>query len=277
MDFYFIIICALIVVFTFCFFAVWHYYKARLHNEVNRAMRSEHIKTVFMANVSHALRKPLKSIISDSQMLMHQDVSLMQAEKFNDMIKNINENGKQLMYFISQLLELSNFENGMQVFTMIEVNLAELMASYRREILRDAHPDVSVVVRTALSPHCKGTLDTNLMYQLMMHLLHNAAGNTKEGTITIDYEYENKGLKISIIDTGDGRPQNFQANFSNLIQGAGSLTLFSEGSGLGLSISKAIVDGLNGTIELHAEPGKGTTVDVWLPCKMRDMKKGMIK
>lgn len=277
MDLYVIIIFILIVVFTFCFFAVWHYYKNRLHNEVNRAMRSEHIKTVFMANVSHALRKPLKSIISDSQSLMHQDLNLMTTEKYNDMIKNINENGKQLMYFISQLLELSNFENGMQVFTMIEVNLAELMASYRREILRDANPDVSVVVRTALSPHCKGTLDTNLMYQLMMHLLHNAAGNTKEGTITIDYEYENKGLKISIIDTGDGRPQNFQANFSNLMQDGGSLTLFSAGSGLGLSISKAIVDGLNGTIELHSEPGKGTTVDVWLPCKMRDMKKGIVK
>ena len=257
-----------------CIFLLRYYYRVRLRNEISRAQRSERIKTVFMANVSHALRTPLTAIINDSQKAI--DSEETDQKRMLDMMKNINENGKQLMYFISQLLELSSFESSTTTFTMIEVNLAELMASYRREAQRDATSDVTVLVRSALSPHCKGTVDTNLMYQLMTHLLHNALAHTKSGTITIDYEYENKGLKIAVIDTGDGQPQELQANFSSLMQDGDSLALFNQRSGLGLSICKSIVEGLRGEMHLASEPGKGTTVTVWIPCKLRDMKKGMI-
>ncbi|MBQ3313492.1 MAG: HAMP domain-containing histidine kinase, partial [Prevotella sp.] len=53
--------------------------------------------------------------------------------------------------------------------------------------------------------------------------------------------------------------------------------LFNQRSGLGLSICKSIVEGLHGTIDLKSEKGKGTHVTVWIPCKMRDMKKGLVK
>lgn len=256
-------------------FLMRYYYHQRLRNEISRAQRSERIKTVFMANVSHALRTPLNAIISDSQKVIDHEENDPKA--MYDMMSKINENGKQLMYFISQLLELSSFESSMATFTMIEVNLAELMASYRREAQRDVTTNVSVAVRSTLSPHCKGTVDTNLMYQLMTHLLHNALAHTKEGTITIDYEYENKGLKIAVIDTGDGQTQDLESNFSSLIETGDSLALFNQRSGLGLSICKSIVEGLRGEIHLESAPGKGTTVTVWIPCKMRDMKKGLVK
>ena len=270
-----IIFILVLVLFAICLFLVQHYYHVRLRNEIGRAQRSERIKTVFMANVSHALRTPLNAIITDSQKLLDNEES--DSKKLNAAMTTINQNGKQLLYFISQLLELSSFDSNMATFTMIEVNLAELMASYRREAQRDAGANVQVVVRSPLSPHAKGMVDTNLMYQLMTHLLHNALTHTQEGTITIDYDYADNGLKIEVIDTGDGEPQDFKSNFSTLIQGNDSLALFNQRSGLGLSICKSIVEGLHGTIELKSVPGKGSTIKVWIPCKMRDMKKGLVK
>ena len=270
-----IIFILVLVLFAICLFLVQHYYHVRLRNEIGRAQRSERIKTVFMANVSHALRTPLNAIITDSQKLLDNEES--DSNKLKSMMTTINQNGKQLLYFISQLLELSSFDSNMATFTLIEVNLAELIASYRRETQRDAGANVQVVVRSPLSPHAKGMVDTNLMYQLMTHLLHNALAHTQEGTITIDYDYADNGLKIEVIDTGDGEPQDFKSNFSTLIQGNDSLALFNQRSGLGLSICKSIVEGLHGTIELKSEKGKGTHVTVWIPCKMRDMKKGLVK
>lgn len=270
-----IIFILVLVLFAICLFLVQHYYHVRLRNEIGRAQRSERIKTVFMANVSHALRTPLNAIINTSQRML--DNEDMDRKTLKSTAMNINQNGKQLLYFISQLLELSSFENSMATFTMIEVNLAELMASYRRETQRDAGANVIVSVRTPLSPHTKASLDTNLMYQLMTHLLHNALAHTKEGNVTIDYDYVDNGMKIEVIDTGDGEPQDLQNNFSTLIQDSDSLSLFNQRSGLGLSICKSIVEGLHGTIELKSELGKGTIVTVWIPCKMRDQKKGLLR
>ena len=268
-----IIFILVLVLFAICLFLVQHYYQVRLRNEIGRAQRSERIKTVFMANVSHALRTPLNAIITDSQKLL--DTEETNPKKLNAAMTTINQNGKQLLYFISQLLELSSFDSSMATFTLIEVNLAELMASYRREAQRDADANVHVVVRSPLSPHTKGTLDTNLMYQLMTHLLHNALAHTQEGTITIEYDQDDKGLRIEVIDTGDGADQDFKSGLSTLTSG-GELALFNQRSGLGLSICKAIVEGLHGTIDLKSVPDKGTTVKVWIPCKMRDTKKGVI-
>lgn len=273
MSWYWILLLALTAVFVVCFFIIRSIYQARLLTEVGRAQRSERVKTVFMANVSHALRTPLNAIIYDSQKIAERDD--IDSQQLQSMASSINQNAKQLMYFVSQLLELSNFESSMASFTLIEVNLAELMASYRREAQRDISGEVMVAVRSRLSPHCKATLDTNLMYQLMKHLLQNSISHTTEGSIIIDYEYVRNGLQVQVIDTGDGMAQNFQENFSSLIQSGDSLSFFNKDSGLGLSICKSIVEGMKGEISLSSEPSKGTTVTVWIPCKMRDMKKGL--
>ena len=275
MDLKLLIILALILALPVCIFFVRRYYLRQLRNEVTRAQKSEQIKSVFLANVSHALRTPLNSIIGFSDVILKEKPGVLKEDQLTEMVTHINHNGHQLLYFISQLLELSSFEGSMLTFTMIEVNLAELMASYRREALRDASPNVSSYIRTTLSPHCKATLDTNLMHQLIMHLLQNAVLHTKEGSITMTYEHERKGMKVTIIDTGDGVPQKLQENIFSILQHEDSLTLANQTSGLGLSICKAIVDALNGEIGLTSEEGKGTTVWIWIPCHMKDMTKGL--
>ena len=277
MDWKLIIIIALIVLFCIGLYFVRRGYLKRLSREVKRAQSSERIKSIFLANVSHALRTPLNAIIGFSDVILkEQEKGDIDPEQLTEAATHINKNGHQLLFFIQQLLELSNFESSVLTFSLIEVNLAELMASYRREALHETKPGVSVMVRSSLSPHCKGTLDTNLMHQLMMHLLRNAAHYTKEGTITINYEYERKGMRVTITDTGEGIPKEYLENIFSLLHLEDALTLDNRASELGLSICKAITDSLGGEISLTSEVGKGTTATVWFPCRMRDMTKDVV-
>ena len=275
MEFYWQLAIWSVVVITIavCFFLMRRYYLRLLHYEVERARRSEHIKTVFLANVSHALRNPLHSIITTSDEALSTGVEDMKPQQITDAFTQISKDSNQLMYFISELIELSNIESNVMTFTLIEVNMAELMQSYRREAQRDAAEGVSVVVRSSLSPHCKGTLDTTLMYQLMKHLLQGAVRHTTEGTITIKYEHERQGLRVTISDTGTGMSPESQSVATSVLNGSESLNLFNATSGLGLSISKSIVDSLGGEMSLDSTPGKGTTVSVYFPCKLRDKNK----
>ena len=277
MDWKLIIIIALIVLFCIGLYFVRRGYLRRLSREVKRAQSSERIKSIFLANVSHALRTPLNAIIGFSEIILkEQEKGEITPEQLKEAATHINKNGHQLLFFIQQLLELSNFESSVLTFSLIEVNLAELMASYRREALHETKPGVSVMVRSSLSPHCKGTLDTNLMHQLMMHLLRNAAHYTKEGTITINYEYERKGMRVTITDTGEGIPKEYLENIFSVLHLEDALTLDNRASELGLSICKAITDSLGGEISLNSELGKGTTATVWFPCRMRDMTKDVV-
>ena len=277
MDWKLIIIIALIVLFCIGLYFVRRGYLKRLSREVKRAQSSERIKSIFLANVSHALRTPLNAIIGFSEIILkEQEKGEITPEQLKEAATHINKNGHQLLFFIQQLLELSNFESSVLTFSLIEVNLAELMASYRREALHETKPGVSVMVRSSLSPHCKGTLDTNLMHQLMMHLLRNAAHYTKEGTITINYEYERKGMRVTITDTGEGIPKEYLENIFSVLHLEDALTLDNRASELGLSICKAITDSLGGEISLNSELGKGTTATVWFPCRMRDMTKDVV-
>jgi len=275
MEFYWQLAIWSVVVITIavCFYLMRRYYLRLLHYEVERARRSEHIKTVFLANVSHALRNPLHSIITTSDEALSTGVEDMKPQQITDAFSRISKDSNQLMYFISELIELSNIESNVMTFTLIEVNMAELMQSYRREAQRDAAEGVSVVVRSSLSPHCKGTLDTTLMYQLMKHLLQGAVRHTTEGTITIKYEHERQGLRVTISDTGTGMSPESQSVAASVLNGSESLNLFNATSGLGLSISKSIVDSLGGEMSLDSTPGKGTTVSVYFPCKLRDKNK----
>jgi signal transduction histidine kinase len=84
----------------------------RLHVEMLRAKKSEHMMTVFLANVSHALRTPLNAIIGFSEMLSQAGKDDIPFEDQHQMFNQINTNGHQLLYFINELLELSNIEGG---------------------------------------------------------------------------------------------------------------------------------------------------------------------
>ena len=163
-----IIIVVLLVGAGVGFFFFRRNWQQQLKMAMRRAQKSEQLKAVFIDNACHTLRTPLNAISGYSTMILETPDTMMQPDHVRELAGNIEKDSKQLLGFVDQLVELSKFEGITPSFTFIEVNLTELMASYRREAMSYTKPDVSVQVRTDLSPHCKGTLDTNFMHQLIL-------------------------------------------------------------------------------------------------------------
>jgi K+-sensing histidine kinase KdpD len=270
-----IIICVLLVGFGAAFWFMYRYYERQLKRETKRAQKSELLKTVFLDNISRALRTPVKAILGYSNLILEERDDQMQPAQVREIATRINKSTQDVLSFIGHLLELSKFEGITPAFTFIEVNLSELFASYRREAQTVAKKDTSVRVRTDLSPHCRGRLDTNFMHQLMMHLLTNAANHIAQGDITIYYTNERKGLKVVISYMGNGQAEVIGEDIYSFLQREDALNLTNESSGLELSLCRAIVDALDGELDINSDTGRKTNATFWLPCKMVNIHKNM--
>lgn len=262
----------LLIGFGVALFFVHRYYNQQLKREVNRAQKSERLKSVFLDNASQTLRAPLNAILGYSNMILEEKNETMDAVQVKQMAGHIQQSSQELLEFIKQLMDLSNFDGGMPSFTFIEVNLAELMASYRREAMNLTKANVSLRVRTDLSPHCKVTLDTNFMHQLMMHLLNNAAKHATQGEIVVTYTSERKGLKVMINYQGNGQADVISEDIFSYLQ-KDALKMNGDVNGLGLPISKAIIDAVGGELDIDTQDGRKTVAQFWFPCKMRDKHK----
>lgn len=262
----------LLIGFAVALFFIHRYYNQQLKREVNRAQKSERLKSVFLDNASQTLRAPLNAILGYSNMILEEKNETMDAVQVKQMVGHIQQSSQELLEFLKQLMDLSNFDGGMPSFTFIEVNLAELMASYRREAMNLTKANVSVRVRTDLSPHCKVTLDTNFMHQLMMHLLNNAAKHATQGEIVVTYTSERKGLKVMINYLGNGQADVINEDIFSYLQ-KDALKMNGDVNGLGLPICKAIIDAVGGELDIDTQDGRKTVAQFWFPCKMRDKHK----
>ena len=271
MEVMLIVVVLLLVSFGVALYFLDRYYRRQWKRVLVRAQKSELLKSVFIDNISHNLSTPLNAIKGYSEMILESQGANAHVK---EMATNINDDTKKLMDFVTQLMELSKFDGGgTPSFTLIEVNLCELMASYRREALNITRPDVSVRVLTELSPHCRAKLDTNLMHQLMMHLLTNAAKHITQGDIIIKYEEKRKGLNVAVSYSGIGQSAMIGADVYSLLQKEDALAHANETSVLGFSICKAIVEILGGEFYMNTEQDKKTVAFFWFPCKMVDTHK----
>jgi K+-sensing histidine kinase KdpD len=266
-----LIIVALLIAHFVRVFLIRRNYAKRLGVAEARAQKSEQIKSAFIENISRTLRTPLNAIDGYcSEIIEEKD-----EKKAKELVAKASEETKELIDFVAQLREMTKFEGVTPSFTFIEVNLAELMASYRREALNFTKPDVAVRVTTDLSPHCRGILDTNLMHQLMMHLLHNAANHVAEGDIFIRYDCERRGLKVTVSYTGIGLADLAKEDFFAILQKDDSLKDAGKSSRFGIAICRAIVDMLGGEFYLDSGADKKNVASFWFPCTMKDIYKDL--
>jgi len=257
-------IAAMIVVFLLAFIIAQGRYQKRLRKEMERAQRSEHLKTVFLGNVSHALRTPLNSIIGFSELMSNTPDDSLSQEERQQMLKLINDNGQQLLYFIDELLQLSNIEANDLTYNRIDVNLSEIMERLAARTRKKTAPGVEVKVEG------KGGcvyVDPNMMELVTMHCLDNAAKHTHSGTITLSYTIEDNGVRIAVKDTGEGLPPSLRNNIFALLTEKNTYVQ-DEVPGLGLSICKAIVDRSGGRIGAESPPEGGTVLWHWVPAKI---------
>ena len=237
---------------------------ACLRLEVERAQRSERLKSIFLGNVSHALRTPLNAVIGFSDVLSQEDKTMTDEDRQN-LLKLINENGQQLLHFIEELLELSNIEGKDQLFQRSEVRLREVMEKYA-ESIRPTLPD-------GLSLRVEGhggrvVLDANLLRYIVMHLLSNAVENTPEGQVTLRYGSMQQGFYVEVRDTGKGLPAELKENIFSLLSEKQTYVQ-DKVPGLGLSICKAIIERTGGKMGAESPADGGTVVWFWAPREVK--------
>ena len=208
-------------------------------------------------------------------MILEEKDDNLQPAQVRKVVTDISDSSKEIAEFVSQLHEMSKFEGITPSFTFIEVNLTELMASYRREAMNYTKPDVAVRVTSDLSPHCRAILDTNLMHQLMMHLLTNAAKHVTLGDIFIRYGCERRGLKVSVSYTGMGQSELVGDDIYSYLQKDEALKDAGKSSIFGIALCRAIIDMFGGEFYMDSEDGKKTVASFWFPCTMKDIYKDL--
>ncbi len=271
MTTFLIALVVILLLFLGAILILFHRQGQRLNEEIQHAIDSEDIKSHFLADASNNFREPLHTIIERCEAIERQPC-FKEHPDVVEAIEDIRFQSRQLYQYTNEILEVSNTASHIPHSTKIEVNLIELIMSYRREILHDVRENVQVNIRTELSPHTKVWVDTTIFRQLVMHLLRVAAHRTERGHITIRYAKENNGLRFWIENTCDPIPQQvLDTLFTDHIdpynhdKGGDDKDMV-----ISLSICKAIIDDLKGQIEATAGQSGDRYLNIitfWFPCK----------
>ena len=240
------------------------------------ALEASRIKSEFLANMSHEIRTPLNGILGFTHLLQKSELTPRQF----DYLTTIEKSADNLLGIINEILDFSKIEAGKLVLDSVPFNLRDLLQDTLTILAPSAHEKnlelVSLVYRdTPLSL----VGDPLRLKQILTNLVNNAIKFTREGTIAVramlEDEDEDSGsvqLRISVQDTGIGlTSHDVRALFQAFSQADNSLSRQPGGTGLGLVISKRLVEQMGGEIGVESTPGEGSVfwISVSLP-KARD-------
>lgn len=248
-------------------------------NEINeakiKAEQSDRLKSAFLANMSHEIRTPLNSILGFSTLLGDQDTTNNDKQRF---IKIIQDNGKQLMSIISDIIDISKIESNQLDINKVSTNINEELDKMYEEIkqkLYQIKSPVKLSINYALVKNEAIFMTDQFRFrQIFLNLLGNAVKFTKQGAISFGYEVVNENIRFFVKDTGKGISSSDQKKlfkrFSQ-IESKEKSELVS-GSGLGLAISKALSELLGGKMWVESNQKLGSTFYFELPF-IKDLNK----
>lgn len=233
-----------------------------------KAQTSDRAKSEFLANMSHELRTPLNAILGFSEIMKNEILGSLGVEQYKEYIRDIHESGTYLLDVINDILDISKVETGNLELAESEVELGEAMGKSIRlvqERARDA--GVNLVVQAAKELPLIYA-DERMVKQCLVNLLSNAVKFTpKGGKIEMRVNRpKDGGLSVSVADTGIGiSEEDFDRVLSPFGQVESAYSGTYEGTGLGLPITKALIELHGGTLTLESVVGVGTTVTLTFP------------
>jgi hypothetical protein len=227
----------------------------------------DHLKDDFMSSVTHELRTPLTSIRAFSEILLDDPkINLKERMNFLGIIASETE---RLTRLVNQVLDLAKIESGHADWKSSEVDLAEVIsqsvATTEQLIL-----DKGGVVHLHLPNGASYVMaDRDRLMQVMLNLLSNAEKFIPQGSGRIDVSLsrEHNLYRVSIADNGPGIPPAAQAVIFDKFRQVGDKSANPLGTGLGLPISREIIEHFGGHISVHSSPGHGAIFIFELPCK----------
>jgi PAS domain S-box-containing protein len=240
-------------------------YEIELLKAKDQAEESDRLKTAFLHNISHEVRTPMNAIVGFSDLIIDPDLT---PEIRNEFIQTIVRSSNQLLSIITQIVSMATIEAGQEKIYEKEISLNSLfnmvLDQFRSEAVRK---NISLKYNTALPENeDKIKTDETKLIQIISNLLGNALKFTKKGSIEFGYVVKDKYLEFYFKDTGIGIPKDLHENiFERFRQVETTLAREYEGSGLGLSISKAYVELLGGKIWLTSRLGEGSVFYFTIP------------
>jgi len=242
-----------------------------LKNAKNRAEESDRLKTAFLANMSHEIRTPMNGILGFANLLRDPGLSEDQRDMY---LKHIETSSRQLLNIIDDILDISKIESGQLKITnkptRINSIMDEIYSLYFHRIRGDAPGQKRVSFNLEKGePSVDFTLVTDpfRLRQIFNNLLNNSLKFTSEGRIDFGYKVKNnRYIEFYVSDTGIGIPQDqMHLIFDQFGQVSSLNTYRPSGTGLGLPISKSLVNLMGGEIWVESIEGEGTTFYFTLP------------
>jgi PAS domain S-box-containing protein len=226
-------------------------------------------KSDFLANMSHELRTPLNSVIGFSGVLKKEFYGGLN-EKQSEYVRYIEESGKHLLGLINDILDLSKVEAGKMNLEAAPVAIADVIrASVAMLKERALKNDIRLAVE--IGPGLKESIeaDERKVKQILFNLLSNAVKFTPEGgSVTLTASKEDDAVRICVADTGIGiKAEDMAKLFTEFTQLESTYTKKYEGTGLGLALTKKLVELHGGRIWVESEEGKGSRFIFTLPCR----------
>ncbi len=230
--------------------------EAELIQAKEKAEESDKLKSAFLANMSHEIRTPLNSIIGFSELLNDPDFDEVQKKDF---IKAIVENGNSLLVIISDIMDFSMLEARQMKVRKERISVKKMMHDLEHDFSKKAQAKGLRFITNAPSDLTDVTIESDLyrIRQIFNNLIGNSLKFTTEGFIEVGFKIANDNIIFHVKDTGIGiSPEFHQAIFERFRQVDTARTRKYGGNGLGLSISKNLVELLGGNIWLNSEPGE---------------------
>ena len=236
------------------------------------AEESDRLKSAFLANMSHEIRIPMNGIIGFANLLKTPNLS---GDQLNKYVGIIDKSGARMLNIINDLMDISKIEAGQMELHISECKINEKM-EYLLSLFKPEIDKSNINLSLSLpTPTKEITInsDGDKIYAILTNLIKNAIKFTHDGGIEFGYKVREEELEFYVKDTGIGVPKDRQkAIFERFVQADIEDTKVYEGAGLGLSITKAFVEMLNGRIWVESAEGKGSKFSFTIPVKIEKEK-----
>jgi signal transduction histidine kinase len=250
------------------------HFSEELAKAKEKTEESDRIKSIFLKNISHEIRTPMNAIIGFTELL---NIGELSADKRKEYLSIIKNKSKYMLSLIDDIAELSKFESGVFSFNKSETNLIKIFGELHSELEKEKYrlnkPHIELYLKL---PHDHNIVNINTdpgrLQQVLHYLLDNAIKFTEKGYIQFGYELkDNKNLLFFVKDTGIGIPKEAQKHlFNRFRQKEETFDKYFNNTGLGLTISRSIVELLGGKIYVESTLGQGTSFYFTIPLNKID-------